>query len=377
MSENPVGVLGGYGDVGAHTARLLHRAGAGPLLIGGRDRARAEQLMETNLDGTARAVFVDIADERSLLDFAGACRVIVNTAGPSCQIGQPVARAARTVGTDLVDVAGDEPLHAFLIDMSETSPAEPDRIDLLSAGMQPGLTGILPRLLASTLDHVESLEAWFAVVDHFTEAAAEDYLEGTALRLTEPLAAWRNGHRASQVMRRSSDPVSIPGIDGHFGDLPVLTTEGERLAIDLGLTDGVWHTLLADGQVSGVLDRLHSLDRVKARETLCLASTLDMASRKPAAALLAEVRSSTAGGSPPQIRSGLLHGPGTGVLAGAAAAAATLAVLGGEVTPGLHYAAQILDPARTLDRVCTDAAIELHVVDGPTALIDPFDEGAL
>lgn len=377
MSETPVGVLGGYGDVGAHTARLLHRAGVGPLFIAGRNRERAEQLLENDLDGMGRSMAVDIADERSLLDFVGACRVIVNTAGPSCEVGRPVACAARATGADLVDVAGDDPLHAFLSDLDQVSSAGHHRVDLLSSGMQPGLTGILPRLLASSLERVESLEAWFAVVDLFTEAAAEDYLEGTAQRLTEPLAAWRNGHRESRAMRRSIEPASVPGIEGTFGDLPVLTTEGERLATDLGLTDGVWHTLLADGRVASVLDRLHTLERQEAREALCLASRIDMAARKPIANLLTEVRGPATGGAVPHVRSGLLRGPGTGALAGAAAAAATLAVLAGEVPHGLHYAAHILDPARTIDRVCADPAIQLHVVDGPVTLLDPIEEGML
>ena len=39
-----IGVLGGYGAVGGHAARLLARWGAGPLRIGGRDDVRAKQL---------------------------------------------------------------------------------------------------------------------------------------------------------------------------------------------------------------------------------------------------------------------------------------------------------------------------------------------
>ncbi len=216
------------------------------------------------------------------------------------------------------------------------------------------------------------------VVDLFTRAAAEDYLEGTARKLTEPLAAWRNGRRVPRAMRRSSDPVAVPGIDGLFTDLPVLTTEAERLATQLELVDGTWHTLMAQGRVAGVLDRLHALERGEAREALCLASRIDMSARRPAAALLAEVRGpGGARGEPPRIRSGLLRGPGTGALAGAATAAAAQAVLAGEVPPGLHYAAEILDPARTIDRVCAAPGVEVRVVDGPVELVDPAEEGEL
>lgn len=378
MSDIAVGVLGASGDVGTHAARLLHRAGADPICLGSRDLRRARRVLAHDLDGVGCAMAVDAADERSLLKFASRCRVLVNAAGPSCEVGRPVARAARAAGVDLVDAAGDEPLHAFLTGPGGDPPAEKGRIDVLSCGMQPGLTGILPRLLASSLERAVSLVVWFAVVDLFTRAAAEDYLEGTARKLTEPLAAWRNGRRVPRAMRRSSDPVAVPGIDGLFTDLPVLTTEAERLATQLELVDGTWHTLMAQGRVAGVLDRLHALERGEAREALCLASRIDMSARRPAAALLAEVRGpGGARGEPPRIRSGLLRGPGTGALAGAATAAAAQAVLAGEVPPGLHYAAEILDPARTIDRVCAAPGVEVSVVDGPVELVDPVEEGEL
>ncbi|MDK1474492.1 hypothetical protein QNO07_13870 [Streptomyces sp. 549] len=41
-NEPTVGVIGGYGAVGSAAVRRLHRAGVAPLLVAGRDPARAE-----------------------------------------------------------------------------------------------------------------------------------------------------------------------------------------------------------------------------------------------------------------------------------------------------------------------------------------------
>ena len=62
-------------------------------------------MLAHDLDGVGCAMVVDAADERSLLKFASRCRVLVNAAGPSCEVGRPVARAARAAGVDLVDAA--------------------------------------------------------------------------------------------------------------------------------------------------------------------------------------------------------------------------------------------------------------------------------
>lgn len=372
-----VGVLGGYGDIGAHVVRALHEAGVGPLRVGGRDPRRAEALVDGDLGGAGTAVAVDIADARALRDFADGCRVLLNAAGPSRAVGAPVVLAARDVGAHLVDVAGDEPLHGVLTGLSGDDDATEGRVDLLSAGMQPGLTAILPRYLAAAFARAESLTAWSAIMDRFTRAAAEDYLEGTARRLSEPLAAWRRGRRVSRALRRADEPVAVPGTSARFADVPIMTAESERLAGDLRLVDGQWHTLMIEGEVGDLLDRLHTMGREEAAGALCLASRIDMAGRRPLAVLLAEVRGERVEPRGPGIRSGMLRGSGTGALAGAAAAAAVLAVLEDEVPEGLHYAAEVLDPIRALERVSAVPGVELHVVDGPIDLMSIVEEGEL
>lgn len=374
VSRGVVGVLGGSGDVGLQVVRCLHRAGIDSLRVGGRNLERAQRIVDEHLDGTGGAVKVEATDERDVAAFAEGCQVVVNAAGPSCRVGQPVAHAVRTAGAHLVDVAGDDPLYAHLTGHPDDGR---ERAEVLSAGLQPGLSALLPRHLAGSLARTDSVRVWFAILDHFTEAAADDYLEGTTEQLTEPLAAWRAGERAPRALRRTEQPTSMPGMSGTFSDLPVLTTESERLAASMGLTDGEWHTLMAEGRVSAVLDRIHTMGRDAAREALCLASRIDMAGRLPAAALLAEVRGHETVGGPSMVRAGHLHGPGTGALAGAAASAAVLAVLAGEVPYGVHYAAEVLDPARTIQRVCALSSAHLTVVDGPVETIEVTEEGAL
>src|SRR5207302_8403929 len=102
-------------------------------------------------------------DPRSLADFCEGCRVVVNCAGPSSVIGDRVARAAFAAGADYVDVAGERALHAQAVGL----PA--GRTALPGAGMMPGLSELLPRVLAH--DHprrTAHLRAWCGGRGRFT-----------------------------------------------------------------------------------------------------------------------------------------------------------------------------------------------------------------
>ncbi|MFC9331197.1 saccharopine dehydrogenase NADP-binding domain-containing protein [Kitasatospora sp. NPDC057015] len=322
-----IGIIGGYGAVGAHTVRLLDGWGAGPLRIGGRRPERAALL-----PGSAEAV--DITDDASLDRFVRDCELVINCAGPSHRTARRVVRAALATGAHHVDAGGAE------------SPGQDtgDRTVLLHAGALPGLSGLLPRWLAGQgFDTVHELTAYAGVLDRFTAGAAEDYLHGILGAANEPLAAWQDGARRSAALTRRAG-LRLPFLPRPVLAHPYLDAEGAELARELRLRRGRWYSLLDGEHLGPALDAARTLERAEAVARLVRATALDTVGRTPYVNLLVQL-DGLAGGRP-IARTAILRGPGIDRLTGAVTAVAALAVLRGEVPPGVRTAASALD-ART------------------------------
>jgi saccharopine dehydrogenase-like NADP-dependent oxidoreductase len=136
---------------------------------------------------------VDVGDPVSLSSFCAGCRLIINCAGPSFEILDQVARAALIAKADYVDPGGEDVVCERLAKHDWVTAG---RIAILSAGMMPGLSGLLPKWLAQQrFGRRRALTAYVCLKDHFTPAAAREYVLSLRNGYGESLAAWRNGHR--------------------------------------------------------------------------------------------------------------------------------------------------------------------------------------
>ncbi|MEH6420589.1 saccharopine dehydrogenase [Pseudomonas sp. CGJS7] len=372
-------VLGGYGDIGRAAVRawLRLRTATGlpaRLRIGGRDgeaaRRLAAQLGEATRGAEIEAVAVDLFDARALGGFVAGSRVVLNCAGPSHSIGDRVALAALAAQADYVDAAGDDALYALL---DPEAYLRSGRRALLSAGMQPGVSALLPRWLAARIAAPRQLRSYLGLNDLFTAVAADDYLHGAGDGSSEPLAAWREHGRRSGAARRQRD-ATLPFFAGPVALLPYLNREGERLARALDLRDGDWFSAVEGRHVLAAFDRAHALPRAEAIALLQQASALDLAGRTPQATLLCQLDGERA------CVSALLRAPGNAALSGGFAAVAAQAMATADIAAGRHYAAMALDPATAMQALQDCGALSvLQVFDGPipACIGAEAEEGAL
>src|SRR5205814_581779 len=139
--------------------------------------------------------------------FCAGCTVVVCAGAASYQVVDRVARAALAAGADYVDAGGDLPL---LHRLEPLELAGTGRRALVTAGMMPGLSGLLPRWLAATrFAAATRLTAHIGVVDHLTAAGAVDYLLSLRDRERESQAAWQDGRRVAGALTPTPD-VRIP-----------------------------------------------------------------------------------------------------------------------------------------------------------------------
>lgn len=336
-----IGVIGAAGAVGAAAVRQL-RAWHAPLRAGNRRE-------------------VDAMDGASLRRFCDGCRVVINCSGPSSpELVRNASGAAFEVGADYVEPAGGD----FVFDaVAHARKSHLQRTALVAAGMMPGLTALLPRALAGNAS-ASSLTAYVGGRAPFTRSAALDFLaargEGRAL------AAWRGGARVAGAL----DPlngIELPHFPGAVNALPYLSSEAERLARALGLTEVRWYT---------VFDGRHLCDAVKqagadekGAERLVRAAALDLFGRTPYQRIVFDLDGRTL----------VLHGRDASELTGTFAALAARSLTSLRIPPGVYYAGEVLDPSTAIEDLRGAEAVVSVDVPGIEATRGStfFEEGAL
>jgi len=352
MSIPLIGILGAYGAVGRSVVSSLRRHKAPlRLRLGGRS---ADSLAALGGWPDEELLLTEALDPAALVAMCSGCQVVINCAGPMHILGDRVGRAALAAGADYVDPAES----AFLLaGLGALASGAPYWRGVLSAGMLPGLSGILPRWLAQGMDPGASLTAHIGVLDHFSPASAEDYLEG--LGSSDSMAAWQDGrliHGAARRVHGVDLPYFPPGLTVH----PYLDNEGARLAQDLGLKRAQFYNVLDGEHAAGVLAGVagRTLDseqlRAKARD-LAAAAELDLAGRKPYLIYLYQLEGANAGVA--CTRTLMVRADSAAPVTGAVVALSAEALLAGEVVAGVNNASAVLDPAWAVQRLRAGTAL--------------------
>ncbi|MEV4339073.1 saccharopine dehydrogenase NADP-binding domain-containing protein [Streptomyces sp. NPDC049590] len=340
MATPLIGILGAYGAVGAVAARRLAAEGRFRLRLGGRDPEPARRLA-AELGPPARSQEVDARDGQSLAAFAAGCRVVLNCAGPAYVLLDRVRRAAFAAGADYVDVmdAGADP-----------APAGP-RTAVLSAGLVPGLSGLLPGLLADGVDRPLRFSGGYAGLGALTHTGAVDYLLSLDRGFGVPMALWRGGVVPRAL--RTDDDVRVPGLPRPVTAVPFLTAEVAERARALGLEEARWYNAFDGGFLHDALNRLHLDDGrdldARAAE-LVRAGALDAAGRTPYHALWGSLDGVGRDGTAVR-RTALVRGADGSELTAEVGAFAVVEVSDRRVPTGVHRAAEVLSPRRVLDRL--------------------------
>lgn len=364
-----VGVLGGSGVVGRAAAGALVDLGVERLRLGGRRIDAVAAVADALPTTTAQALAVDLADAESLAAFCAGCTIVLNCAGPSYEVRGRVALAALAAGADYVDVAGDDPAHEQLRGMDLVALG---RSAVLSAGMLPGLSGLLPRWLAGRRpDPGGRLTVWAGGLEQCSRTVATDLVlslggagggaDGRAFG--ESGAAWRDGHRASRALTAQT-AAELPFFPTAVTLQPYLSTEAERTAEALGLDALEWYNVFPGSRARTVLAALAGgrARPADAADRLVTAADLDLTGRRPYYRMVFALETS-AGAVTAVLGTGDSYR-----LTAAVGALAVTATLADKIPAGLHFAAEVLDPDSTVRRIASCAGVTLDVSHDPVRL---------
>ncbi|GAA3734290.1 saccharopine dehydrogenase NADP-binding domain-containing protein [Salinactinospora qingdaonensis] len=360
-ADERVAVIGVTGGAGRAALAELRRAGVSVRAASRSSARAADVLAATEGEAPAEAVAADVTDPAALAACCAGCRVVVDCCGPVTELGTRVAAAAAAAGADYVAAAGDEPFRALLAHIEQP----PSWTAVVSAGMMPGLTGLLPRWLAADSGAPAMgghLTGYVGGRDRFTYAAAVDYLAGLGEEVGTPMAVWRNGRVRGAPAPRSQ--TRLPFFPGQVTAQPYLPVEIERVARAVGLAAVDWYSVFDGTAVLDVLTAAGGTSGGADAAALMRAAELDLFGRSPYQLIVLRLDSASGGAAG---GTGLvLRGTDASALTGTTAALAALAVLRGEAAPGVGHAAEVLDADRFVARLADAPAVTaFERVSGP------------
>jgi len=149
-------MLGGYGEVGLPSARLLVKSDlVSEIALAGRSAERAQQAAG-EIGGKAIAVQVDATDEKQLASFVAGYDIIVNSA--SNQIALPILHAAIDAGAHYCDVGWGQD---FIAQMQELTTEAKDAgiTAIVCTGISPCITNLMGVHATTQLDVTEQLQS--------------------------------------------------------------------------------------------------------------------------------------------------------------------------------------------------------------------------
>ncbi|MBM7412544.1 hypothetical protein JOE38_002367 [Clavibacter michiganensis] len=367
-----IAVIGASGAVGRPAVLALRALSDEPLRLGGRREAPLRELAD-EAGGEVETVTVDLMDDDALARFCRGADVVVHCAAPAFAFGDRIAAAAHEAGADYVDVCGEEPVRAGLVARGLADVAVRDgRRAVVSTGVVPGLSGLLPRLAAQGLRGPLRLRGWVGGVEACSPGVALDVPLSLAAggpgstAYGTPLAAWSGGRRVERALRAEED-ATAPFFAGRVALQPYLSAETERIARGTGFAEAEWWNVHPGPAVRDALNRLPALlagddGATAAADALIRAGDLDLLGTRPFHVLAVSVRGTDAEGVTVE-RAIVLHSDDSYVLAGHLAAITVREIRAGTVPAGVGFAHDVLDPQRVLDLVAASGASTVTRID--------------
>lgn len=286
-------LFGATGAVGRSCLDVLIRRLDASLVIAGRDERSLREVASAAAGsgpGNVEVACLDLTDAAAVAAAVPGYDVVINCAGPSHRLSELVAGVAIGAGVPYVDPGGDQAL------LDRLTAAVPEVPVVLQAGVQPGVSGLVLRVLAQhrTAEN-DGITVWCGGLQHLTSASVLEYLATLGDPHSHPGAALRQGmiHR---VGRSDTRPAPARYFSESVTVHPHLDAETISVAAHLGIADVLWMNVF-DGVRTTRAMQVLALDEERRHTTdldaVLAAAKLDLFGRRPYFAIVGSVGATT------------------------------------------------------------------------------------
>lgn len=253
--KKTVGVLGCGGAVGKEVIRHLSEKYS--ILGGQRSFCEFE-------NKNVKWIKTDIFDPESLDRFCRQCDLVINSAGPSSKIKLRVAECAAANNIDYVDTSGE----SIYIERETDLFKDTRNSFVIGAGLEAGLSGLIPYRLVRDFDEVELAECYFGSRQRISRASLMDLLCSCFIDSGYANACYENGKIVSYKVPRE-EKHRVPGFRDEIYRKPYISNEISVMAGQCGIKAVKWYHAIADMETMNILDTLfESVDRIDQEDFL-------------------------------------------------------------------------------------------------------------
>ena len=197
-----ISVLGATGYTGGLIVRELRRRGVA-VLAAGRNREKLQRLAAEI--GDIETIEADVADAASLERLARRNRVLINTAGPFIDYGEPVVRAAISAGAHYLDTTGEQPFMKAMLTHDEW--ARQQKVAVVSAqAFEIAVTDCAAALVAQGFSEVAAIHVTYVMAMHASQGT-----QRTMLRMLQSTGyAYVRGEWVEEAPATQTRFVDVP-----------------------------------------------------------------------------------------------------------------------------------------------------------------------
>ena len=287
MTNQRIGIVGGYGRVGLETAQHLIKITNYDIVISGRSIKKADEAA-ANLGARVSGQMVDINDQSTLDVFCRRCDIVINCAGPSAVVQDRVALAAIRQSIHYVDPGGYNMLYKILEEKENEIKNKGLRF-VISAGLFPGLSEVFPAYIAKTqFESVNYLELYYVGHDRWTYNSAYDIVSSLKEMENYGFVYFDNGRMKKLGKVSGIKKIKLPPPLGSVRVFPFFSPEilqvvqkyGIKSAQTYGTNSGIFVPLT---MFYIMLFRQYKTQKQKERSAMLIAKAaeLDLKKRSP------------------------------------------------------------------------------------------------
>lgn len=219
-----IGILGGYGDIGSESIKMLNNLEIMDIKIGGRQK-NMKKIEQNNFLAKFELVKVDIFNRDEVKKFINGCDILVNVTGviSNILIEEVINKKINYLDVNHIILKDAEKIKDFSV------------ID--SVGSLPGLSELLPIYMAKSFDKINNFVSYYGALGVFTYNAAKAYISGV-VKEDFPMSVWEDNKIS--LYKEDNINLNIPTLKNVKKVVPYLNSECINIAKRLNFKNAKW-----------------------------------------------------------------------------------------------------------------------------------------